>query len=189
MLGWRALYFVRQLEHDPGSPLLLPSETNETVLPGCGVLGNRHSQPRHAGSFSVGVGAFNMGHSHRSDGFGLEYRLDSRAWRPRESGRFSLIPTFGLTGTSKEALFGYAGFRTDLDITRRWRLTPGFAAGVYDRNGDIDLGGPIEFRSSVDVSCAVRNGMRIGVTLYHVSNARLYDRNPGINALAFVQTF
>ena len=32
-------------------------------------------------------------------------------------------------------------------------------------------------------------GMRVGVTLYHVSNARLYDRNPGINALAFVQTF
>ena len=31
--------------------------------------------------------------------------------------------------------------------------------------------------------------MRVGVTLYHVSNARLYDRNPGINALAFVQTF
>ena len=90
---------------------------------------------------------------------------------------------------SREAFFAYAGFRTDLDLTRRWRLTPGFAVGAYDRNGDIDLGGPIEFRSSLDVSSAVRNGMRIGVTLYHVSNARLYDRNPGINALAFIQTF
>jgi len=149
----------------------------------------RDTQSRHAGSLSVGVGAFNMGHAHPSDGFGLEYRLDSRPWTPRESGRFSLIPTFGITGTSREAFFAYTGLRTDFDLTRRWRLTPGFAAGVYDRNGDIDLGGPIEFRSSLDVSCAVRNGMRIGVTLYHVSNARLYDRNPGINALAFVQTF
>ena len=59
----------------------------------------RDTQARHGGSFSVGVGAFNMGHSHPSDGFGLEYRLDSRAWRPRESGRFSLIPTFGIRGT------------------------------------------------------------------------------------------
>ncbi|OLD65812.1 MAG: hypothetical protein AUI52_06170 [Acidobacteria bacterium 13_1_40CM_2_68_10] len=149
----------------------------------------RDTQSQHAGSFSIGVGTFNMGHSHSSGGFGLEYRLESRTWRPRESGRFCLIPTFGITGTSKEAFFAYAGFRTDLDLTRRWRLTPGFAVGAYDRNGDIDLGGPIEFRSSLDVSSALRNGMRIGVTLYHVSNARLYDRNPGINALAFIQTF
>jgi len=147
------------------------------------------AQSQHAGSFSIGVGTFNMGHSHSSGGVGLEYRLESRSWRPRESGRFSLIPTFGITGTSKEAFFAYAGFRTDLDLTQRWRLTPGFAVGAYDRNGDIDLGGPIEFRSSLDVSSALRNGMRIGITLYHVSNARLYDRNPGINALAFVQTF
>ena len=143
----------------------------------------------HAGSFSIGVGTFNMGHSHSSGGVGLEYRLESRPWKPGEQGRLSLIPTFGITGTSKEAFFAYAGFRTDLDITRRWRLTPGFAVGAYDRNGDIDLGGPIEFRSSLDVSSALRNGVRVGVTLYHVSNARLYDKNPGINALAFVQTF
>jgi len=154
-----------------------------------GAVDARDTQSPHAGSFSVGIGAFNMGHPHRSDGFGLEYRLDSRARKPRESRRFSLVPTFGITGTSKEAFFGYAGLRSDVDLTRRWRMTPGFAVGVYDRNGDIDLGGPIEFRSSLDVSCAVTNGMRIGVTLYHVSNARLYDRNPGINALAFVQTF
>jgi len=149
----------------------------------------RDTQSRHAGSLSVGVGAFNMGHSHPSDGFGLEYRLDSRAWTPGRSGRVSLVPALGITGSSKEAVFAYTGFRTDWDVTRRWRLTPGFAAGVYDRNGDIDLGGPIEFRSSLDVSCAVGNGMRIGVTIYHVSNARLYDRNPGINAVAFVQAY
>ena len=149
----------------------------------------RDTQAQHAGSFSVGVGTFNMGHSHPSDGLGLEYRLESRSWKPRASGRMALIPTFGITGTSKEAFFAYAGFRTDLDVTRRWRLTPGFAVGAYDRKGDIDLGGPIEFRSSLDVSSAIRNGMRVGFTLYHVSNARLYDRNPGINALAFVQTF
>jgi lipid A 3-O-deacylase len=149
----------------------------------------RDAQSRHAGSFSVGAGTFNMGHAHSSAGLGLEYRLDSRSWLPRESARFALIPTVGITGTSKDAFFAYAGVRSDLDLTRRWRLTPGFAVGAYDRNGDIDLGGPIEFRSSLDVSTALGNGKRVGVTLYHVSNARLYDRNPGINALAFVQMF
>ena len=95
----------------------------------------------------------------------------------------------GITGTSKDALFGYAGLRADLDVTERWRLTPGFAVGAYERNGDIDLGGPVEFRSSLDISRALGNGTRVGIELYHISNARLYDRNPGVNALAFVQAF
>jgi lipid A 3-O-deacylase len=143
----------------------------------------------HAGSFSVGLGTFNTGHSRTSDGFGLEYRLTSRAWRPRETGAFSLYPAFGITGSSKDALLAYAGLRSDLDITSRWRLTPGFAVGLYQGNGDIDLGGPVEFRSSLDISRALARGPRLGIELYHVSNARLYDRNPGINALVFVQSF
>jgi lipid A 3-O-deacylase len=143
---------------------------------------------QRAGSFSIGAGGFNMGHSHPSSGIGLEYRLDSRPFRPG-AGRFALVPAFGITGTSRDALFGYAGLRADFDVTRGWRLTPGFSVGAYERKGDVDLGGPVEFRSSLDVSRALKSGTRIGVTLFHISNARLYDRNPGVNALAFVQAF
>jgi len=96
---------------------------------------------------------------------------------------------FGIAGSSKDAVFGYAGFRSDFNVTQKWRLTPGFAVGAYNRRGDIDLGGPVEFRSSLDISRAVSDTMRIGVALFHISNARLYDRNPGVNVLAFVQTF
>ena len=146
-------------------------------------------RPR-AGSINLGVGSFNMGHSKGSAGVGLEYRFDSRAWTPREGGRFSLIPVLGMTASSKNALFGYTGLRSDFNVTQNWRLTPGFAVGIYARNGDINLGGPMEFRSSLDISRALgRRGTRAGVTLYHISNARLYDRNPGVNALAFVQTY
>lgn len=154
-----------------------------------GAASGQDVQPRHAGSWLVGAGPFNIGHSHPSGGVGLEYRLDSRPWRPRKSGRFSMAPAFGITGTSRDALFAYAGLRSHLDITRMWRLTPGFSIGAYVRNGDIDLGGPVEFRSSLAVSRALTRGPRVGVELYHISNARLYERNPGINALAFVQTF
>jgi len=152
-------------------------------------VGAQEAQQPRGGSFSVGFGAFNMGHANPSGGVGMEYHLDNHPWKPRPSGKLSLIPTLGITGTSKDAWFGYAGLRADLNVTERWRLTPGFAIGAYDRNGDIDLGGPVEFRSSLDVSHALRNGVRLGVALYHVSNARLYQRNPGVNALAFVQTF
>jgi len=157
-------------------------------LVAAGPIWAQDSQRSRAGSFNFGVGT-SMGHSKSSAGVGLEYRLDSRSWTPREGGRFSLIPVFGITGSSKDALFGYVGFRSDFNVTRKWRLTPGFAVGAYDRSGDIDLGGPVEFRSSLDISRAVNDRMRIGVALFHISNARLYDRNPGVNALAFVQTF
>lgn len=144
---------------------------------------------RSPGSLSVGAGSFNTGHARTSRGVGLEYRIDSHPWRPVESRRLSLIPVFGITGSSRSALFAYAGFRADVDLAAGWRLTPGFAVGGYRRNGDVDLGGPVEFRSSLDISRAVTKRMRLGVTLYHISNARLYDRNPGVNAMAFVQTF
>jgi len=157
-------------------------------LVAAGPIRAEDSPRARAGSFNLGVGT-SMGHSKSSAGVGLEYRLDSRSWTPREGGRFSLIPVFGIARSSKDAVFGYAGFRSDFNVTQKWRLTPGFAVGAYSRRGDIDLGGPVEFRSSLDISRAVSDRVRIGVALSHISNARLYDRNPGVNALAFVQTF
>lgn len=154
-----------------------------------GIVRGEDAQPRQAGSLSVGAGPFNIGHAHPSGGVGLEYRFDSRAWKPGASGRFSMIPALGVTGTSRNALFAYAGLRSHLGIGQRWRLTPGFSIGAYVRNGDIDLGGPCEFRSSLALSRALHRGPRIGLELYHISNARLYARNPGINALVLVQTF
>ena len=157
-------------------------------LVAAGPIRAQDSQRSRAGSYNLGV-ATSIGHSKSSTGVELEYRLDSRAWTPRNGGRFSLIPVFGIAGSSKDAVFGYAGFRSDFNVTQKWRLTPGFAVGAYNRRGDIDLGGPVEFRSSLDISRAVGDTMRIGVALFHISNARLYDRNPGVNVLAFVQTF
>jgi len=154
-----------------------------------GPVGAQETQSRRAGSFVLSAGTFNMGHANPSRGLGLEYRLDAHPLRPRGPGRFSLVPAFGITGTSRNALFIYSGLRTDFDLGARWRLTPGFAVGGYHRNGDIDLGGPIEFRSSLDISRALDSGVRLGRTLYHIPHARRYDRNPGVNALALVQAF
>src|SRR5262245_24339750 len=82
----------------------------------------QETQRPRDGSFSVGFGAFNMGHANTSGGVGMEYHLDNHPWKPRSSGRLSLIPTLGITGTSKDAWFGYVGFRADLNVTQRWRL-------------------------------------------------------------------
>jgi len=154
-----------------------------------GAVAAQAPEPPSGGEWSVGAGRFNFGHPRPSGGVGLEYRVRSWIWRPRASARSAVVPAFGLIATSKDALFAYAGLRADFDVTQRWRLTPGFSIGAYDRSGDIDLGGPLEFRSSLDVSRAFGERTRMGLTLYHISNARLYNRNPGVNALAFVQVF
>jgi len=154
-----------------------------------GLMAAQNPEPPRGGEWSVGAGTFNFGHRRPSGGVELEYRIRSWSWRPRSSARLGLVPAFGLIATSKDALFAYGGLRADFDVTRRWRLTPGFAIGAYDRSGDIDLGGPLEFRSSLDISRALGARTRMGLTLYHISNARLYNRNPGVNALAFVQVF
>jgi hypothetical protein len=50
-----------------------------------------------------------------------------------------------------------------------------------DRFGKEDLGGPVQFTSHVGLSAGVYRGLRVGYRFQHMSNAGLYDRNPGLN--------
>ena len=52
-------------------------------------------------------------------------------------------------------------------------------AGVYADNGGFDLGGPIQFRSGIELGYENRNGWRFGLSYDHRSNAGLYANNPG----------
>jgi hypothetical protein len=63
---------------------------------------------------------------------------------------------------------------------------PFTGAGLYEEGDGKDLGGPVEFRSGLEV--AVRAGARwwVGLSYYHLSNAVLYDRNPGEESLVLV---
>jgi hypothetical protein len=44
----------------------------------------------------------------------------------------------------------------------------------------VDLGGPIEFRSGIEVAYHMENGMRLGLGWDHRSNLEIYARNPGV---------
>ncbi len=47
--------------------------------------------------------------------------------------------------------------------------------------GDEDLGGPIEFTSHIGFNLNFARHFTIGYRLQHMSNAGLYDTNPGLN--------
>ena len=57
--------------------------------------------------------------------------------------------------------------------------------GIYTDNGGYDLGGPIEFRSGIELGYENRNGWRYALSYDHRSNAGIYDINPGIETVAF----
>ena len=52
--------------------------------------------------------------------------------------------------------------------------------GFYSRGTGIDLGGPIEFRSGIELAYHLENGMRVGLGWDHRSNLEIYARNPGV---------
>lgn len=57
--------------------------------------------------------------------------------------------------------------------------------GLYEHSGGPDLGGPIEFRSGVELGYQWPSGWRAGLSYDHRSNAELYASNPGIETIQF----
>lgn len=113
-------------------------------------------------------------------------------WLPRRLRWLpDLSPAVGAMATSDGALYAYAGFRIPMPLGDAgiWRFTPQWAAGLYyPPPGGRKLGGPVEFRSGLELSRRVRAGARVGLLFYHVSNAGFYERNPGSESLVLTYT-
>ncbi len=88
-------------------------------------------------------------------------------------------------GEGGETWAGYgATYRISL-----WK-TPFYAElhtmpGIYLDNGGFDLGGPIEFRSGIELGWESDRGWRFAVSYDHRSNAEIYENNPGIETVQF----
>lgn len=104
---------------------------------------------------------------------GVEYRSDY-FWK-------HLRGNLGIIATNESAQYYYGGFGYDffLDSAHHFVITPNLAVGDYERNGGKNLGGNIEFKSGIEADYQFDNGHRIGAAIHHISNAGIYDRNPG----------
>ena len=90
-----------------------------------------------------------------------------------------------LRGGGKSAFVGsigpgihITGFKKKLTISMGINPT---IIGKY-KFGDEDLGGPIEFTSHIGLNLNFARHYTIGYRLQHMSNAFLYDTNPGVNS-------
>lgn len=111
---------------------------------------------------------------------GFEVRSRPHRWGLKFAG--------GVSGTEENAIWGWAGLQRDFALSPRWSVIPGFGIAVYEAGSGKDLGGPIEFRSSIEVLFAGAK-RKVGLLYYHLSHAGLYDNNPGSNSLVVIVRF
>lgn len=104
--------------------------------------------------------------------YGAEYRFDTIGYGFR--------PIVGAFGTSHGGAYGYGGFDWDVALLpNQLYLIPNFSVGAYHDGDGRKLGGTLEFRSGIEMDYQFPNMQRVGVALNHISNASIYDHNPG----------
>ncbi len=134
------------------------------------------------------AGRFDAFETEATNEAGLELRYRP-FWRGSAPFAWRLEPAWGAMATDEHAAYLWAGFRLELPLGRRWRLVPQSGAGLYRHGDDKDLGGPIEFRSGLELDLRVGAAHDLGLVLYHLSNAVLYEHNPGEESLVLIWTW
>ncbi len=119
-------------------------------------------------------------------GYGI-FELTNKRGKRTQAGRIELRggrkyaflgPAVGLLGNDDGGRFGYLGVYADL----AWRgivLTPQLAVGIYRKGDSLDMGGTLEFRESLEVSCPLGKRWRAGISFGHISNGNIHKGNPG----------
>lgn len=130
--------------------------------------------------FSAGL--FNIADQQDVVELGAEWRGRPRAWKLRLN--------VGAMLHDNSGGYGFVGLRRDAALSPKVGISIGLAAGLYEEGDGLDLGGAVEFRSSIEVYFDVSARSRLGVDFYHLSHAGLGDeKNPGSNSLVVVYGF
>lgn len=149
-------------------------------------LGPFEVLPSGAGMVVVGVGEFNAfrqrdpGEVGASSELNLEYRFGKKF--------FYLGFAAGGLANTDGGKFLYLGNYADIRY-KKIVVTPLLSVGAYRKGSGPDLGGTLQFRSSVTLAYELDDGSRFGVRLAHISNAGIYDENPGANEVLITYAF
>jgi lipid A 3-O-deacylase len=132
-------------------------------------------KPKRESLVTFGGGYLDGGDHHSGGVAQLEYRWYTYFFdciRPQAS---LVLPEL------KGAFLG-VGVGLECYLSEHFILIPSFEPGLYYRGKARNLGYPIEFRSCLELAYETSNRMRLGFQIFHISNASLGRRNPGLNA-------
>lgn len=93
-------------------------------------------------------------------------------------------PWIGLEANTDGGIWGGFGFAADLDLSEQWVFTPSTSVGLWHEGDSKDLGGAVEFRSGAELAYKFGGGHRLGLEITHMSNASIYDENPGAEVIS-----
>ena len=91
-------------------------------------------------------------------------------------------PLLGVVANANGGLVGYGGVYLDGALSS-WRITPFAAAGGYRRGDGKSLGRVFVFHLGGTIAYQFENETRLGITMTHTSNSRIYAENPGAESL------
>jgi hypothetical protein len=111
---------------------------------------------------------------------GLEFRGGTFWWELRLM--------VGALAASDGNVFVYAGVLADVPVANFLHLILSFAPGVGASGTDHQLGIPLDFRSTAEISVRLTAETRLGVSFSHISNGKLAAPNPGVETLSLTLT-
>ena len=154
-------------------------------------------------AFTKGTNVFGLGiydikfdgsEKNQTTDFRYEYRSDHSIFDigPEEDNFFFMKPFFGVEYTNDSASYFLTGIYFEDNLGElfdsdksKYFFTPSFGAGIYNDGSGKKLGNDLQFRTSLEVSYELKNKNRIGISISHISNANLGDKNPGVEILSF----
>ena len=157
---------------------------------------------KSVGALSQGYDVFGIGiYDVKFDGSSSNYATDFRYERrfdnslidigPEEDNFFYLKPFTGIELTSDSAFYLITGIYLEDNLgelvigeKNNWNFTPSFGLGYYDDGNGKKLGNKLEFRTTLEFSYQLENADRIGISLGHISNANIGNKNPGAEIIS-----
>ncbi len=147
-------------------------------------LGPFELLPSGKGMLMIGAGAFNAfgqtGSEDASAMVNVEYLSGKKIY-------YLGMVTGGLVNSDSGG-FVYVGSYADIRY-KRFIATPVLSVGAYNQGASRDLGGTLQFRSSITLAYELEGKSRIGVRVAHTSNAGIHDENPGENEILATYSF
>ena len=144
-----------------------------------------------------GIGMYDVKFDGSSSNYATDIRFERRYDNtlvdigPEEDNFFYLKPFVGLEVTTDSALYVLGGIYLEDNLGKlltgnqnKWNFTPSFGLGYYDDGDGKKLGNKLEFRTTLEISYQLKNDDRIGISLGHISNANIGDKNPGVEIIS-----
>ena len=144
-----------------------------------------------------GIGIYDVKFDGSSSNYATDIRYERRFGNtlidigPEEDNFFYLKPFVGLEVTTDSAFYVLGGIYLEDNLGKlmtgnqnKWNFTPSFGLGYYDDGDGKKLGNKLEFRTTLEISYQLKNDDRIGISLGHISNANIGNKNPGVEIIS-----